>query len=46
MPISRDAIKTMSRLRDSLTTHFVDVLGNLEPIGQQTVLRYDGQLDI
>jgi len=27
-------------------TPFVDVLGNLEPIGQQTVLRYDGQLDI
>ena len=27
-------------------TAFVEVLGNLEPIGQQTVLRYDGQLDI
>ena len=27
-------------------TPFVDVLGNLEPIGQQTVLGYDGQLDI
>ena len=25
---------------------FVEVLGNLEPIGRQTVLRYDGQLDI
>ena len=27
-------------------TAFVEVLGNLEPKGQQTVLRYDGQLDI
>ena len=27
-------------------TPFVEVLGNLEPIGRQTVLRYDGQLDI
>ena len=27
-------------------TAFVEVLGNFEPIGQQTVLRYDGQLDI
>lgn len=27
-------------------TAFVEVLGNLEPIGQQTVSRYDGQLDI
>ena len=27
-------------------TPFVEVLGNLEPIGQQTILRYDGQLDI
>ena len=25
---------------------FVEVLGNFEPIGRQTVLRYDGQLDI
>ena len=27
-------------------TAFVEVLGNLEPIGHQTVLRYAGQLDI
>ena len=27
-------------------TPFVEVLGNFEPIGRQTVLRYDGQLDI
>ena len=27
-------------------TPFVEVLGNLEPIGRQTVLCYDGQLDI
>ena len=27
-------------------TPFVEVLGNLEPIGRQTVLRYDGKLDI
>ena len=27
-------------------TAFVEVLGNFEPIGQQTVFRYDGQLDI
>ena len=25
---------------------FFEVLGNLEPIGRQAVLRYDGQLDI
>jgi hypothetical protein len=25
---------------------FVEVMGNLEPIGRQTILRYDGQLDI
>ena len=25
---------------------FVEVLGNLEPIGRQTILSYDGQLDI
>ena len=25
---------------------FVEVLGNLEPIGLETVLRYDGQFDI
>lgn len=25
---------------------FVEVLGNLEPIVRQTILRYDGQLDI
>ena len=27
-------------------TPFVEVLGNLEPIGRQTILRYDWQLDI
>lgn len=27
-------------------TAFVEVLGNLEPIGRASVLRYDGQLDI
>ena len=27
-------------------TPFVEILGNLEPIGRHTVLSYDGQLDI